>query len=192
MNHLLLPSPLPLLLHRPSKPLLLHPRRRLGFIFPAASDGSSGEPTPTASEPATDTVTQSSPPADAAPSSAKSTGIKNRLKARNQARRFQLDAPPEEVTPKKKASASSSAAAPRSREKQPVRKEWEEMSLAEKAVELYVGEKGLLFWLNKFAYASIFIMVGAWILFRFVGPSLGLYQLDAPPLPPTAVFGGSP
>uniref|UniRef100_A0A0A9D7K4 Uncharacterized protein n=1 Tax=Arundo donax TaxID=35708 RepID=A0A0A9D7K4_ARUDO len=74
-------------------------------------------------------------------------------------------------------------------EKQRGRKEWEEMSLAEKAVELYVGEKGLLFWLNKFAYASIFIMVGAWVLFRFVGPSLGLYQLDAPPLPPTAVFG---
>ncbi|CAN6311761.1 unnamed protein product [Urochloa humidicola] len=181
MKHLLLPSPLPLLLHRPSKPLLLHPRRRLGFISPAASDGSSGEPTPTASsEPTTDTATQPS-----APSGAKPTGIKNRLKARNQARRFQLDAPPEEVMPKKKASAAR-------REKQPVRKEWEEMSLAEKAVELYVGEKGLLFWLNKFAYASIFIMVGAWILFRFVGPSLGLYQLDAPPLPPTAVFGGSP
>ena len=184
MKHLLLPSPLPLLLHRPSKPLLLHPRRRLGCISPAASDGSSGEPTTAASEPATDTVTPA-----AAPSSGKPTGIKNRLKARNQARRFQLDAPPEEVTPKKKASAS--AAAPR-REKQRERKGWEDMSLAEKAVELYVGEKGLLFWLNKFAYASIFIMVGAWILFRFVGPSLGLYQLDAPPLPPTAVFGGSP
>ena len=190
MKHLLLPSPLPLLLHRPSKPLLLHPRRRLGCISPAASDGSSGEPATAASEPATDTVTQPSPPA-AAPSSGKPTGIKNRLKARSQARRFQLDAPPEEVTPKKKVSASASAAAPR-REKQRERKGWEEMSLAEKAVELYVGEKGLLFWLNKFAYASIFIMVGAWILFRFVGPSLGLYQLDAPPLPPTAVFGGSP
>ncbi|RCV23207.1 hypothetical protein SETIT_4G280300v2 [Setaria italica] len=185
MKHLLLPSPLPFLLHRPSKPLLLHPRRRLGFISPAASGGSSGEPA--SSEPATDTVTQPSPPAAAAPSSAKPTGIKNRLKARNQARRFQLDAPPEEVTPKKKATV----AAPR-REKQRERKEWEEMSLPEKAVELYVGEKGLLFWLNKFAYASIFIMVGAWILFRFVGPSLGFYQLDAPPLPPTAVFGGSP
>jgi hypothetical protein len=184
MKHLLLPSPLPLLLHRPSKPLLLHPRRRLSFISLAASDGSSGEPTPAASEPATDTVTtQPSPPTATTPSSAKPTGVKNRLKARNQARRFQLDAPPEEVTPKKKASA------PR-REKQRERKEWEEMSLTEKAVELYVGEKGLLFWLNKFAYASIFIMVGAWILFRFVGPSLGFYQLDAPPLSPTAVLGG--
>jgi uncharacterized membrane protein len=91
------------------------------------------------------------------------------------------------VAPKRKPAASSSSPAPKKKER---RKEWEEMSVGEKAAELYVGEKGLLFWLNKFAYASIFIMVGAWILFRFVGPSLGLYQLDAPPRPPTAVFGG--
>ncbi|KAK9108730.1 hypothetical protein Sjap_016790 [Stephania japonica] len=67
-------------------------------------------------------------------------------------------------------------------------KDWESMTLAEKALELYVGEKGLLFWLNKFAYASIFIIIGGWILFRFVGPSLGLYQLDSPPLSPTSIF----
>ncbi|XP_028774527.1 uncharacterized protein LOC114749570 [Neltuma alba] len=70
-------------------------------------------------------------------------------------------------------------------------KKWEDMSLAEKATDLYMGEKGLLFWLNKFAYASIFIMIGAWILFRFVGPSLNLYQLDSPPLSPSSVFKGS-
>ncbi|KAK9284400.1 hypothetical protein L1049_023571 [Liquidambar formosana] len=70
-------------------------------------------------------------------------------------------------------------------------KDWEAMSLTEKAMELYVGEKGALFWLNKFAYASIFIMIGAWILFRFVGPSLNLYQLDAPPLSPSDVLKGS-
>ncbi|XP_047965612.1 uncharacterized protein LOC125210077 [Salvia hispanica] len=64
-------------------------------------------------------------------------------------------------------------------EKQP--KDWDSMNLSEKAMELYVGEKGLLFWLNKFAYASIFIVIGGWILFRFVGPALDLYQLDAPP-----------
>ncbi|KAJ6845155.1 uncharacterized protein M6B38_288030 [Iris pallida] len=74
----------------------------------------------------------------------------------------------------------------------PPPKEWESMTLAEKAMELYVGEKGLLFWLNKFAYASIFITIGGWILFRFVGPSLGLYQLDAPPLSPTSILKGSP
>ncbi|OVA04899.1 hypothetical protein BVC80_8873g3 [Macleaya cordata] len=64
-------------------------------------------------------------------------------------------------------------------------KDWESMTLTEKAIELYMGEKGLLFWLNKFAYASIFIIIGAWILFRFVGPSLGFYQLDSPTLSPT-------
>ncbi|CAM8902318.1 unnamed protein product [Rhodiola kirilowii] len=70
-------------------------------------------------------------------------------------------------------------------------KTWEEMSIGEKAMELYVGEKGALFWLNKFAYASIFIMIGLWILFRFVGPALNLYQLDTPPLAPTSVFKGA-
>lgn len=74
---------------------------------------------------------------------------------------------------------------------QPVPKKWEEKSMTEKALDLYVGEKGLLFWLNKFAYASIFIVIGAWILFRFVGPALNLYQLDSPPLPPTSMFKGS-
>lgn len=70
-------------------------------------------------------------------------------------------------------------------------KSWEEMTLSEKAVELYMGEKGLLFWVNKFAYASIFIVIGGWILFRFVGPALNLYQLDSPPLPPNAMFKAS-
>ncbi|XP_020202170.1 uncharacterized protein LOC109787965 [Cajanus cajan] len=67
-------------------------------------------------------------------------------------------------------------------------KKWEDMNLSEKAMELYVGEKGALFWLNKFAYASIFIMIGGWILFRFVGPAFNLYQLDGPPLAPSDVF----
>ncbi|GAY57801.1 hypothetical protein CUMW_182220 [Citrus unshiu] len=86
----------------------------------------------------------------------------------------------------------------RGREKQPLEtqasatpKKWEDMSLSEKAMDLYMGEKGLLFWLNKFAYASIFITIGAWILFRFVGPSLNLYQLDAAPLSPSNMFKGS-
>ncbi|CAN1289206.1 hypothetical protein LINPERPRIM_LOCUS20164 [Linum perenne] len=69
-------------------------------------------------------------------------------------------------------------------------KKWEDMSMGEKAMELYVGEKGALYWLNKFAYASIFIVIGGWIVFRFVGPALNLYQLDAPPLPPSAMFKG--
>jgi hypothetical protein len=70
-------------------------------------------------------------------------------------------------------------------------KKWEDMSFTEKALELYVGEKGALFWLNKFAYASIFIMIGLWIAFRFVGPALNIYQLDQPLLSPEDVLKGS-
>ncbi|KAK6134199.1 hypothetical protein DH2020_032055 [Rehmannia glutinosa] len=44
--------------------------------------------------------------------------------------------------------------------KQTVKKDWDSMTLNEKAIELYMGEKGALFWLNKFAYASIFIVIG--------------------------------
>eukprot|EP00262_Sarcandra_glabra_P012975 TRINITY_DN3470_c0_g1_i1.p1 TRINITY_DN3470_c0_g1~~TRINITY_DN3470_c0_g1_i1.p1 ORF type:complete len:170 (-),score=25.56 TRINITY_DN3470_c0_g1_i1:256-765(-) len=73
----------------------------------------------------------------------------------------------------------------------PTPKEWESMTITEKAVELYMGEKGLLFWLNKFAYASIFVVIGAWILFRFIGPSLGLYQLDSPLPSPSTILKGS-
>eukprot|EP01018_Ginkgo_biloba_P016751 Gb_29954 [translate_table: standard] len=70
-------------------------------------------------------------------------------------------------------------------------KDWDSMTLSEKLLELYVGERGILFWLNKFAYASIFIIIGGWVLFRFVGPSLGLYQLESTLLEPTKAFGGS-
>lgn len=70
------------------------------------------------------------------------------------------------------------------------KKDWESMTLQEKAVEIYMGEKGILFWLNKSAYASIFILIGAWVLFRFVGPSLGLYKLESSLLEPTKTFGG--
>ncbi|KAM3285734.1 hypothetical protein P3S67_024533 [Capsicum chacoense] len=74
----------------------------------------------------------------------------------------------------------------------PPPKDWDSMNMTEKAIELYMGEKGLLFWLNKFAYASIFIIIGGWILFRFVGPALDLYQLDTPtPLSPESVFKGT-
>ncbi|WOL13157.1 hypothetical protein Cni_G21926 [Canna indica] len=120
---------------------------------------------PTAADDNTTAATTSSPP----PQPRTTLNIKYRRRSRNQARRQEQQ----------------------SVRKPPPKKEWEAMSLSEKAVELYVGEKGLLFWLNKFAYASIFIIVGGWILFRFVGPSLGLYQLDSAPLPPSSIFKGS-
>ena len=79
----------------------------------------------------------------------------------------------------------------RALQSKPPPKDWETMSLSEKAVELYVGERGALFWLNKLAYASIFIIIGGWIAFRFIGPALNLYQLESPLLPPDQVLRGS-
>ena len=58
---------------------------------------------------------------------------------------------------------------------------WENLSAWEKAVQLYMGERGLLFWANKAAYASVFVIGGGWVLFRFVGPALGLYDLSGGP-----------
>ena len=55
---------------------------------------------------------------------------------------------------------------------------FDKMDPLEKAGQLWTGERGLLFWLNKAAYASLFIVVGGWVLFRFVGPALGLYELS--------------
>ncbi|KAK4262075.1 hypothetical protein QN277_027684 [Acacia crassicarpa] len=106
--------------------------------------------------------------------------IRFRRRSRRQARQ-----------PRDDGAASNAARATKAKVSESSPKKWAEMSLTEKAIELYAGEKGLLFWLNKFAYASIFIMIGAWILFRFVGPSLNLYQLDSPPLPPSSIFKGS-
>lgn len=54
---------------------------------------------------------------------------------------------------------------------------WEAMSLPQKISELYLGRRGLLFWANKIAFASVFVVVGGWVVFRFVGPALGLYKL---------------
>ncbi|KAF3677114.1 putative endoglucanase 2-like [Capsicum annuum] len=74
----------------------------------------------------------------------------------------------------------------------PPPKDWESVNMIEKALELYMGEKRLLFWLNKFAYATIFIIIRGWILFRSVGPALDLYQLDTHALlSPESMFKGS-
>ncbi len=55
--------------------------------------------------------------------------------------------------------------------------DWERLNPAEKAAAVWTGERGFLFWANKAAYYSLGGLVVAWILFRFVGPALGLYRL---------------
>jgi hypothetical protein len=59
---------------------------------------------------------------------------------------------------------------------------WDEMSTGDKAIQLWMGERGLLFWANKASYAMLFIIGGGWVVFRFLGPALGLYDLaNGPP-----------
>ncbi|KAK9814076.1 hypothetical protein WJX72_000357 [[Myrmecia] bisecta] len=55
---------------------------------------------------------------------------------------------------------------------------WADMNVFQKVTELYVGRRGVLFWAAKLSYGAIFVLIGAWIVFRFVGPSLGLYNLS--------------
>ena len=54
---------------------------------------------------------------------------------------------------------------------------WDQMSFSAKAWQIYAGDRGALFWANKAAFAAVFIIIGGWILFRVVGPALGLYTL---------------
>ena len=62
---------------------------------------------------------------------------------------------------------------------------WDRMDTGRKAVELWAGKRGGLFWLNKIAVASVIGLAAGWVLFRFIGPALGLYELKesflAPP-----------
>ena len=58
---------------------------------------------------------------------------------------------------------------------------WDKMDPVEKATQLYMGERGFLFWINEAAFASVFIIAGLWIVFRFIGPALGLYELSNGP-----------
>jgi hypothetical protein len=61
---------------------------------------------------------------------------------------------------------------------------WDQMSLPDKVAELYLGQRGMLYWANQAAWASVWVVGGAWVLFRFVGPALGLYTLQGDLLGP--------
>ena len=58
---------------------------------------------------------------------------------------------------------------------------WEEMDPIEKATELYLGERGILYWSTQLTIGGLVLLVVAWIGFRFIGPVLGLYQLTNEP-----------
>lgn len=52
------------------------------------------------------------------------------------------------------------------------------MDPLQKATELYMGKRGFLYWANQAALWSVGGLVVGWAIFRFVGPALGLYQLQ--------------
>ncbi len=54
---------------------------------------------------------------------------------------------------------------------------WDKMDPLEKMNELYLGQRGFLFWSTKLATNGVIVLGVAWVLFRIVGPALGLYQL---------------
>ncbi|KAL4538835.1 hypothetical protein Ndes2526B_g02887 [Nannochloris sp. 'desiccata'] len=54
---------------------------------------------------------------------------------------------------------------------------WSNMDPLEKMNELYLGQRGFLFWSTKLATNGVIALGVAWVLFRIVGPALGLYQL---------------
>eukprot|EP00884_Botryococcus_braunii_P015273 jgi/Botrbrau1/2429/Bobra.0395s0051.1 len=54
---------------------------------------------------------------------------------------------------------------------------WDGMPLPQKLYELYTGKRGFLYWTAQAAWYSIFGLVGGWVVFRFVLPALGIYQL---------------
>lgn len=58
---------------------------------------------------------------------------------------------------------------------------WDDMDPVEKATELYLGERGILYWSTQLTVWGLVLLVVAWVGFRFLGPSLGLYALDNDP-----------
>lgn len=54
---------------------------------------------------------------------------------------------------------------------------WDEMDPIQKISEVYLGQRGFLFWSTKLATGGVIALAVAWAVFRFVGPALGLYQL---------------
>ena len=65
--------------------------------------------------------------------------------------------------------------------------DFEGKSLPGKLYSAYVGQKGLLWWLNETAWYGSFALAFIWVCIRFVGPALGLWQVRAlslSPLPP--------
>lgn len=73
------------------------------------------------------------------------------------------------------------------KEGSPLPEGWENMNNFQKAGELWSGKRGALFWANQVAWVALFVIGGAWVLFRFVGPATGLYKLTNDLLSPPSL-----
>lgn len=74
-------------------------------------------------------------------------------------------------------SAEQQSSRPKWEKNQLVPEGWNSMSASQKATQLYMGERGLLFWINRLAVGGLIGTGVLWVAFRFVGPALGLYTL---------------
>ena len=55
---------------------------------------------------------------------------------------------------------------------------WDAKPALEKAWSAWSGEPGMMFWMNKGSFWGAGALAFVWVLFRLVGPALGLYQLN--------------
>ena len=55
---------------------------------------------------------------------------------------------------------------------------WNAKPGLEKLWSTWSGEPGMMFWMNKGSYAGAGGLAFVWVLFRLVGPALGLYKLN--------------
>jgi hypothetical protein len=55
---------------------------------------------------------------------------------------------------------------------------WDARGFGDKAWSAWSGEPGVLWWMNKGSFGGAGILAFCWVLFRLVGPALGLYQLN--------------
>lgn len=55
---------------------------------------------------------------------------------------------------------------------------WEETPALERAWTVWTGEKGWMYWMNQASLYGAGALAFVWVLFRFIGPAIGLYTLN--------------
>jgi len=55
---------------------------------------------------------------------------------------------------------------------------WEETPAGERAWTVWTGEKGWMYWMNQASLYGAGGLAFFWVVFRFIGPAIGLYTLN--------------